>query len=343
MAQDKICLDLPPMRPMLIDASYAPYLREQIAARTISIDQEDVSSRRERMATNRSVEATGVPADVLRSVTSVVTGTHTIPVRVYRPRDLDDRLPVILYIHGGGWMYGSAEQSEATAIGYCREVGAVVVSPDYRLAPESPFPGAFEDCFSVLRWIFDGAAQSDVDEQRVAVAGESSGGNLAAACALGARQTNYPRLCLQVLNYPALGNNYSTRSYLDNEHAPILSSREMVYFWKNYVAQDKYTNDPRAVPLCEPDLTGVAPVYMVTAEYDPLRDDGFEYVKRLAHCGVSVTHEHAQNLTHGFMRAWSLSKGVQNYANGNCSALRNAFSIESEKVQSSDHERKRDS
>ena len=318
-------LEWPPMRPMDIDSTFVPYLKELVRERKQSIDLDDVTTRRARMKNKRlSTPLTGTD-DVVIGSRTVDVATHSIPIRTYRPRAHKGPLPVILYIHGGGWMYGSPEQSDSIAIEYCARTQAVVVSPEYRLAPEWVFPAAFDDCFAVLRWLYENKAVLDIDVERVALAGESSGGNLAAACALEARCLDQPPIRLQLLNYPALAPDFSSAAYQENEHAPVLSAREMIYFWQSYLPSHSNRPDFRAAPLHAQDLVDVAPAYIVTAEYDPLRDDGIRYADALSNVGIDVTHVHAPHLTHGFMRAWSESGGAGQYAQDNCAAINTVF------------------
>ena len=313
------------MRPMDIDSTFVPYLKELVRERKQPIDLDDVASRRVRMKHKRLSTPLMGTDDVVIGSRTVDVATRSIPIRTYRPRGARGLLPVILYIHGGGWMYGSPAQSDSMAIEYCRCTQAVVVSPEYRLAPEWVFPAAFDDCFAVLGWLYDNTTVLDIDSERVALAGESSGGNLAAACALEARCLDQPPIRLQLLNYPALAPDFSSAAYQENEHAPVLSSREMIYFWRSYLPNASDTSDFRAAPLVAQDLADVAPAYIVTAEYDPLRDDGIRYAGALTNAGIDVTHVHAAHLTHGFMRAWSASRGANYYAQDNCAAINAAF------------------
>ena len=316
---------LPPMRPMDIDPTFVPYLESVVAGRRIPISEDDVVKRRERMAKLRRENAPPPPEDVLIGNTRVAAGEHEIPVRTYRPTGHGGPRPCVLYIHGGGWMYGSAEQSDPVAIRYCRETGAVVLSPDYRLSPEHPFPAGFQDCWRTLEWVVQEASSLGVDARRVAVAGESSGANLAAACAIEARDRGAPALALQLLLYPALGTDFDSASYRENAAAPVLSREEMVYFWTAYLAGDLGIRDPRAVPLASTDLSSLAAAFIVTGEYDPLRDDGAAYARRLADAGCSVQYINAPRLPHGFIRGWSVSDDVKAIGEQACTALRRAL------------------
>ena len=317
-------IEWPPMRPMDLDPSFVPYLKSVVAGRTVPIQHDDIVARRARMIALRRASAPPPPSDVSISDRAITAHDHEISVRIYRP-DTPAPRPGIVYFHGGGWMFGSAEQSDSIAIRYCRDADAVVGSPDYRLSPEHPFPAGFEDCRNALMWTFRSASSLGIDADRIAVAGESSGANLAAACAIDARDSDAPPLALQVLVYPALGLEFDTTSYVENAAAPVLSRDEMTFFWKAYLAAHFETPDPRATPLAAPDLSGLPPAWIASAEYDPLREDGARYARRLAEAGVPVHYRNAQRLTHGFMRAWSVSDDVQAIGTAIISAFRGAF------------------
>lgn len=317
-------IEWPPMRPMDLDPSFVPYLKNVVAGRTVPIQHDNIVERRARMTALRRESAPPPPSDVSISNQAIAAGDHEIPVRIYRPVTWAPH-PGIVYFHGGGWMFGSAEQSDSIAIRYCRAADAVVVSPDYRLSPEHPFPAGFEDCRNALMWTFRSSKLLGIDADRIAVAGESSGANLAAACAIDVRDSGAPPLALQVLVYPALGLDFDTTSYVENAAAPVLSRDEMTFFWKAYLAANSETQDPRAAPLVAPDLSGLAPAWIASAEYDPLREDGARYARRLTEAGVSVDYRNAERLTHGFMRAWSVSDDVQAIGAAIIAALRGAF------------------
>ena len=285
----------------------------------------DVVSRREKVAKVRAENLQIIPDGV--TVEWINISSDGLPLRllVFRPTAAVGLLPVILYCHGGGWMYGSPEQSSELAYLYVKEVGAIVVSPEYRLSPEHPFPAGFNDCYAALKWVAEQGSEHGIDTSRIAVAGESSGGNLAAACAIAARDRRGPEILLQLLNYPAMGSNFETLSYIENSDAPILSGREMMYFWKNYLAEMDVPSVAYAVPLVAEGLGGLPAAHIITAEYDPLRDDGRNYAARLQLAGTSVVIRNAERLTHGFFRALSSSEDVKKMANFACEALRLAL------------------
>ena len=311
---------------MDLDPTYLPYLKEAQAGQPAPIREQTVQERRARMAALRREKAEPLPGDVHMRETAFEVGGQRIKARVYRP-STSGPYPCVLHFHGGGWMYGSPEQSQDIAVHLCRGAGAVVVAPTYRLSPEHTFPAAFDDCHETLRWVIAAARDLDIDATRLAVMGESSGGNLATACAIAARDSKLSGLRLQVLNYPALGTDFETDSYRDNADAPILDRGDMMYFWRAYLGGRMDTKDPHAVPLAAADLAGIASAFIMVAEYDPLRDDGLRYARRLEAAGVPVELHYAHHLPHGFLRAWNVSADASRFGEAMIVALRRAFDI----------------
>ena len=222
-----------------------------------------------------------------------------VPVRVYRPTpELD--LPVIVYFHGGGWTIGSVEHFDLITRQIANASGAIVVSVDYRLAPEYPFPTPLDDCWRALVWTAKNAAEFGGDGARIAVMGDSAGGNLAAVCALLARDAGAPDIALQVLVYPVVDCEFDTPSYLENGSGYLLTADDMHWFFSCYLGDGADPTDWRISPHRSADLRGVAPAVVITAEYDPLRDEGQAYARRLEGAGVSVTHIPYDGMIHAF-------------------------------------------
>jgi acetyl esterase len=222
-----------------------------------------------------------------------------IPVRVYRPSERTD-LPLLVYLHGGGWAICSLETHDASCRELANAAACVVVSVDYRLAPEHRFPAAPEDCYAALTWTARNAASLGADARRLAIGGDSAGGNLAAVVALMARDREGPRLCHQLLVYPVTDHAFDTASYRENADAPILTREIMQGFWGLYLARAEDGHNPYASPLRAPDLSGLPPAHVITAEYDPLRDEGEAYARRLAAAAVPVTQRRFDGMIHGF-------------------------------------------
>lgn len=221
--------------------------------------------------------------------------------RLYAPAD-DAPLPVVLYLHGGGWVIGSIETHDSLCQLLAKTSGCCVISLDYRLAPEHEFPAAPEDVYAALVDIQKRAEELRVDGNRMAVAGDSAGGNLSAAVAIMCRDRGGPALAMQALIYPVTDYSFETDSYRDNAEGYLLTKDTMRWFWDSYLASDADGLNPLASPLQESNLGGVAPAYVITAEFDPLRDEGDAYAAKLAAAGVVVTHRPYEGMVHEFVR-----------------------------------------
>jgi acetyl esterase len=308
-----------------IDPTFKAYLSKAISERPIPLDQVDVLERRKAVALNRAnLIAATPPSITVREATFAHRG-NSVSGLVFRNTQWSGQRPVILYFHGGGWMYGSPEQSAELAYLYALETGATVISPRYRLTPEHPFPAAFDDCYLALLWAEAHQTELGGPGAKIIVAGESAGGNLAAAVSLKARDSGGPTISLQLLNYPALGLDFESDSYVRNANAPILSRSEMRFFWKNYLGDGLVNQQPLSVPLLAKSLAGLPPAHVIVAEHDPLLDDGIRYVKRLIDSGVSAELYAAAGLTHGFFRALSESTYVARIAQRLVRAIKNTL------------------
>ena len=218
-----------------------------------------------------------------------------IPVRIYRPTDRP--AGVLVWYHGGGFTIGDLDTADPTARKLAAGSGCVVVSVDYRLAPEHPFPAATDDAWAVLRWVADHAAEIGGDPTRLAVGGDSAGGNISALMAIRARDEGVA-LRHQLLVYPATGLTDRTGSRIENGEGYFLTDDTMTWFEANYL-QGHDASDPAVSPF-QADLTGVAPTHILTAGFDPLRDEGDAYADKLAAAGVPVEHDRFPTMIHGF-------------------------------------------
>ena len=216
-----------------------------------------------------------------------------IPIRTYTPAG-DGPFPVLVFLHGGGWTIGDLDTHDHPARTLCAEAGVVVVSVDYRLAPEHPFPAALDDAWAAVRWVAEHGDEVGADARRLAVGGDSAGGNLAAVVALRAREEGGPEIALQLLVYPAVdmrrGNEERYPSLRDNAEGYILTLDTMYWFGDNYIPDDALRLDWRVSPLLADDHAGLPPALVITAEFDPLRDEGAAYARALEDAGVPVTH-----------------------------------------------------
>jgi acetyl esterase len=221
-----------------------------------------------------------------------------VPVRVYRP-SAEDGLPVVVYLHGGGWTIGSVDVYDPITRALANAANVTVVSVDYRLAPEHPYPAPLDDCWTALQWVAANASQFEADAGRLAIAGDSAGGNLAAVCALLARDAGLP-LRLQALIYPVTDAGMTHASYAENGEGYLLTATQMRWFVDCYTRGGADVADWHISPLRAADVSRVAPALVLTAEYDPLRDEGEAYAKRLADAGIPVEHTRFDGMIHAF-------------------------------------------
>ncbi|SHH23019.1 alpha/beta hydrolase [Halobaculum gomorrense] len=221
-----------------------------------------------------------------------------LPLRVYRPAETP--APTLVFLHGGGWCLGTLDSADDLARQLCRRVGAVVVSVDYRLAPEHPFPAAVDDAIRALRWTREHASGVGGNGV-VGVAGSSAGGNLAAAASLAAPAGEAP--AVHTLLYPITDRDFETASYEANADGPLLTRADMRHFWETYLRSDVDAANPHAAPARadESVLAERAPAVVVTGERDPLRDDGAAYVARLSDAGVDAELLDYEGMCHGFL------------------------------------------
>jgi acetyl esterase len=201
----------------------------------------------------------------------------------------------------------------------------VVVSVDYRLAPEHKFPAAAEDAYAATQWVADHADELGGDPDRIAVAGDSAGGNLAAVVALMARDRGGPPLRFQLLVYPVTDFSFDTDSYRENAEGYFLHRASMEWYWRQYLASDDDGIDPYASPLRADDVTGVPPAMVITAEYDPLRDEGEAYGRKLADAGVDVSIRRFDGMFHGFFSMGAFLDGAKQATDDAHAALRDAL------------------
>ena len=224
-----------------------------------------------------------------------------LPLRVYRPRDAGgERLPVVVYFHGGGWVSGDPRQSEWWCAGVAAGAHLAVVSVDYRLAPEHPFPTPAEDCYAATCWVAEHAAQLDIDDTRLAVMGDSAGGNLAAVVCVMARDRRAPAVALQVLIYPSVAIGADFPSGRENANAPILTSKDVDNTPRLYLlGTNADPKDPYASPLYA-DHHDLPPALIQTAQFDPLRDHGAAYAAALRDAGVDARLTNYVDAVHGY-------------------------------------------
>ncbi|WP_051332538.1 alpha/beta hydrolase [Cucumibacter marinus] len=247
----------------------------------------------------------------------LITASHRIPgsngrtveLRVYTP-DAAKPLPALIYFHGGGWVVGSIDSHDIVTAALSAQTPAIVISVDYARAPEHPFPAAFEDAATALKWVNAHAADLGIAPRAIAVGGDSAGANLSAALSIHYRD-HTARPAGQLLFYPCLDTDFLTASYIGEAEAPFLKAAEMRWFWDQYCPEPDMRRDPRAVPMRVTDAGGLPPALIIAAEHDPLREDAHRYAEKLEKAGSKVTLRPGRGLIHGFLRAAALSAAVR--------------------------------
>ncbi len=251
----------------------------------------------EARAQSAAVAAAAPPPPPVAAVADL--SADGIPARLYRPGAAAD-LPLIVYFHGGGWVVGSVAGSEATCRRLANASGCAVLSAEYRLAPEHKFPAAVEDAYAATAWAAAHARELGCDPARLAVAGDSAGGNLAAVVCLMAREAGGPRIARQLLIYPVIDARAGYPSYTENGDGPGLTGAAMAWYVRHYVRTPAEREDPRVSPILAREHRGLPPAMILTAEYDPLRDEGEAYADRLRAAGVEVDARRYDGMVHGF-------------------------------------------
>jgi acetyl esterase len=257
-------------------------------------------------------------------------GLTDIPVRIYWPPIADEEaVPVVVFYHGGGFALGDLDTHDPVARAHAVGAEAIVVSVDYRLAPEHPYPAGVNDCWAALQWVGEHAAELGGDPNRIAVAGDSAGGNLAAVMAHLARDNGGPALVFQLLWYPVVTADLSLPSFTENAFAPILDL-EVIDAFLSWYLPDLDITDPRALPVTlapanAADLSGLPPAYIGTAEHDPLRDDGARYAELLNAAGVPAELSKEPTLVHGYASFAMVIPAAAEATNRGLVALRKAL------------------
>jgi acetyl esterase len=313
-------------------------LLEQMAAME-SVDYREVTPEGLRQVMKMLAAADGPPEAVASVEDARAEGpAGPIPVRAYRPGGAgaggrpDDRadidaspLPILVWYHGGGWVVGDLETADTTCRKLANRSGALVISVDYRLAPEHPAPASVEDCWAALRWVVEAGAGLGGDPSRLAVGGDSAGGNLSALMAARARDDG-PALRHQLLVYPATDLTMSYPSHVENGQGYLLTNEATAWFLGHYLGPDADPKHPSLSPLFIDDLSGVADATIITAELDPLRDEGEAYADRLRNSGVGVDLRRYDGMVHGFFQLGGVTPVADSAVTEAASRLRAALS-----------------
>jgi acetyl esterase len=262
---------------------------------TLSIEE----ARAADLAAIQESAGTGEPVRHVAD-TTVPGPDGDVPVRVYRPTETTEPLPTLVYFFGGGWTLGSIETSDEICRNLTNLVPCQVITVGYRLAPEHKFPAAVHDCYGAVAWLAEHGRELGADPGRLAVGGDSAGGNLAAAVTLLSRSNGGPALAAQVLVYPNTDYRGDTESMRDGDDPVLFNRRSVAWYWGHYLADPEDGRNPLASPLLADDLRGLPPALVITAEYDPLRDEGERYAERLREAGVPVALSRYDGMAHGF-------------------------------------------
>ena len=271
------------------------------ASRTLPVAEKRAARRRDARV------FAGPPIEVERTEDlQIPTAEGVMRARLYGPHGLSRPAPLVVYLHGGGHVIGDLDTHDQPCRFFAREVPALVLAVDYRLAPEHRFPAAVDDALAGFRWACDEAARLGADPDRIAVAGDSAGANLAAVVCQLARDDGGPLPAFQALIYPVIDLSAKRRSYELFGQGFFLTREEVDWYRDNYLASEQDRTDPRASPILAADLAGLPPALVVTAGFDPLRDEGEDYAARLREAGVEVTLRRESDLVHGFINAVGL-------------------------------------
>ncbi|WP_018681758.1 alpha/beta hydrolase [Actinokineospora enzanensis] len=311
---------------MPLDPQFERY-RERRAERRVTPLYE-MTLQQARDEDLRSIrDAAGVPEAVAAVEERVVPGPGgELALRVYRPGAAGPS-PVLVYFFGGGWTLGTIDTADAICRRLTNAAGCATVAVGYRLAPEHKFPAAVDDCHATVRWVVAYAAELGIDPDRVAVGGDSAGGNLAAAVALAARESG-PLLVHQLLVYPNTEYGSDTESMRDNTDRYLFNRESVAWYWNNYLADPADGADPLASPMRAADHSGLPPATIITAEYDPLRDEGERYAARLSDAGVPTHLTRFPGMAHGFFAMFGELPAAAEAVSLAATRLRAAFGTE---------------
>lgn len=255
----------------------------------------------EEMRSMMDLPLDGEPEPVGRVENRTIDGADgPLKARIFRPEG-EGPFPLMAFFHGGGFVIGDLDTHDGLCRSLCNAIGCVVVSVDYRLAPEAQFPAAPEDCYTATIWCADHADELQADADRLIVAGDSAGGCLAAAVAQMVRDRGGAAIAHQLLMYPVMDRNFERESYLTNAEGYFLTREMMQWFWRHYLRDEADARNPYAAPLQSEDLDGLPSATVITAGYDPLRDEGKAYADKLAAAGVDVSYRCFDDMIHGFL------------------------------------------
>ncbi|MBI3527198.1 MAG: alpha/beta hydrolase [Betaproteobacteria bacterium] len=269
-----------------------------------------------------------VSEPIFRAEDRCIAGSGSdIPIRIYTPREIKtaEKLPVLTWFHGGGFVIGSLETHDSVCRMLANRADCIVVAIDYRLAPESKFPAAVEDCEAALKWVALHAVEFGGDSNCIAVGGDSAGANLATVIAILARDAAHPKPAFQLLIYPCTAPEPEMASHHKFKEGYVLTRNSITWFYRQYLRNGKDVNDFRFAPLILDDLSGLPPALIIVAGYDPLRDEGVEYARKLIEAGNRVRLSNYEGMIHGFYLMGGAVDAARRAVTESAEALREAF------------------
>ncbi|KXF49995.1 hypothetical protein AXA44_21980 [Rhodococcus sp. SC4] len=286
------------------DAELDPVVAELLVVLAQRGAPSTLAEQRERFRGLAGLMGESLPVHTVQDLTVTATGGHPIPMRLYRPT-ADAGLPLLVYLHGGGWILGDIETVDAVSRRLAVTTGHAVAAVDYRLAPEHPFPTPLDDCYTAVKWLADNANQLGLDAGRLVVCGDSAGGHLSLGVCARARDENGPRIEAQVLIYPAADDDMESDSCRAHGEGYFLTRDAMASMWECF-APESVREHPYVTPLRNGRFDDLPPAMVITAGYDPLRSEGEELVRRLGQAGVPVLHTQYPDQIHAFF--WMAGK-----------------------------------
>ncbi len=309
---------------MPVDSQIQSLLDMMAAMGAPPLEQQTVADARQRMTMMSQMG--GSPEAVHKVENRTIPGSAgEIPVRIYTPEG-DGPFPMLVFFHGGGFVIGDLDSHDPLCRTLTNAAHCIVVAVDYRLAPEHTFPAAPEDCYAATKWVADNAASLNGDAARIAVGGDSAGGNLSAVVSLMARDRRGPTILFQLLIYPVTDYYLpGTPSLRENADGYFLTRNSMIWFFNHYVPEGSDLDNPYLHPLRAKNLSNLPPAFVITAEYDPLRDEGEAYAQRLREAGVTVQAKRYNGMIHGFFNMVAAVDVAKEAVNEAAGALRKAF------------------
>jgi acetyl esterase len=302
--------------------SLAPEIKQYLVGRAMSGAPEPWQAPLDviRANTYSRIALSGEAEEVFSIKDRYIPGpTADLHVRIYRPSNHDD-LPALVYFHGGGWVLNFLDVYDAELCALANTSGSMIVAVNYQKAPEHPYPIPFDDCYATFLWVNQNANALGIDPNKIGVGGESAGGNLAAAVALKARDNSGPAIAYQLLINPCTERDFETKSYLEYASGYGLSREGMMWYWEQYLQGENHNRDPYACPSTASDFSNLPTAIVLTAECDPLKDDGVKYERLLRESGVHTYYKEYGGMIHGFA-TWGAVTPKAREAISHCAAI----------------------